>query len=144
MSFKIKIILTNEKGEDFLGETTLSPVVFKKYKKSGKDRREMPKEKSKYIPLDFSINSRAFMKNLKVQYISGPVKFVACVAYLSKGKTDSPVEYNEVKSFWNKTKSFLGKFNPYYSSVAKENAWVDQKTYGSYLLRNEGLEILKK
>ena len=32
MSFKIKIILTNEKGEDFLGETTLSPVVFKKYK----------------------------------------------------------------------------------------------------------------
>jgi hypothetical protein len=71
--------------------------------------------------LDFSLNERAFIKK-HAKGLSGPKKFVLLVAYLAKGQASKAVTIKELTKNWNRmTSSNLlgGKFNPFYTNVAK-------------------------
>lgn len=150
MPLKIKIILTDENGNDYVGEVVLSPLPRKTKGKIIK-AKVAPPTKMKKIDLDFDLSIYAFMKRISAKQLSGPLKMTALVAYLSKGDTNSVVKTADIRKQWLKMKSVLGKFNTFYYTPAKQNAWIHpvppaagKTTSASYKIRKEGLEILRK
>lgn len=137
---KARIIITNERGRTFEGEIDLSPSspqrtpvkAAKQAKKPG-----LPK-------LDFDLAERAFVKRC-VRGLSGPKKFVLLLAYIAKGDVGKEVVLRDVEKCWNRmTASTMldGKFNRFYSNVARENGWVATKKAGVYFLRPTWTEVL--
>ncbi len=143
MSYKIKIILTDENGNDYVGEMSLSALPVKTKKLPTKAKPEKSAKITKKN-LDFELSPRAFMKKIGAKHLSGPVKITALIAYLSKGNTNTPVKAADARKQWLKMKSILGKFNTFYFTPAKENAWIHPSAPASYKIRKEGLEILQE
>jgi hypothetical protein len=140
---KAKILITDDKGDQFVGEITLSSAKKIKYPK------EVATIKKEMVP-NFDMNKKAFIK----QYgkgLSAPRKFVLLLAYLVKGEISKEKSTEEIKKHWNKLKSVLKnqkkekmKFNTYYVDVAKSNNWIDSKKHGFYYLTSDWEEIFLK
>jgi len=143
MAYKIKIILTDEKGKDHIGEIVLSKIsdTPKNYTYKIKKQRNFPEKKNS---LDFSLNIYAFMKKINANRMSGPMKITALISYLGRGNAKNVIKAADVRKQWLKMKSILGKFNTFYYTPAKQNAWIDPVQPASYKVRKEGLEILRK
>ena len=144
MPLKIKIILTDENGNDYVGETTLSPLPRKVKGKIIKAKVVSPAKLAERVDLDFGLSVYAFMKKIGATRRSGPIKITALVAYLSKGDVNVIVKTTDIKNRWQRMKSMLGKWNTFYYTPAKQNAWIHPVSTGSYKIRKEGLEILQK
>ena len=142
MAYKIKIILTDENGNDYVGEVALSALPRKA---KGKIIKTKPIQTTKVVktPLDFDLDIRAFMKKIGARHFSGPVKITALIAHLSKGDTNALVKAADARKQWLKMKSMFGKFNTFYFTPAKENAWIHPVAPASYKIRKDGLEILQ-
>ena len=68
--------------------------------------------------------------------LSGGEKFTALLAKLSGGKAGAAVELREIEKTWNRMTALMGgKFNPSYTTRAKDNGWVDTPKTGHYALR---------
>jgi hypothetical protein len=86
---------------------------------------------------DLSIPMRAFVKRYS-EGMNGAKKFTLLVAYLTKGDPTKGVSLSEILKHWSKmtAKGLLGmKFNPLYTSQAKENDWTHTEKAGMYHLR---------
>ena len=142
MAYKIKIILTDENGNDYVGEAALSALPRKAKGKIIKAKAS-PTIRVAKSSLDFDLNIHAFMKKIGAKHLSGPVKITALIAHLSKGDIGTPVKASDVRKQWSKMKSILGNFNNFYYMPAKQNAWIDPVKPASYKVRKEGIEILR-
>jgi hypothetical protein len=85
------------------------------------------------IKLDFTKPERAFVKQY-AKGLSGSRKFVLVLAYLAKGVVGKEILFSDVVGHWKKMTARLGAFNGYFTNDAKENAWVDTKKKGVYVL----------
>jgi hypothetical protein len=131
---KIKILITDDKGNQFSGDTVLFPI-----KRSAGGKKEIAKEG---VILNFDdMNIRAFIKQYSKK-MSGPKKFTLLLAYLVKGESGKEKSIEEIKKQWNKMKSLLGKFNMSYTDRAKIKGWVSSKKYGFYNLTKEWQNVL--
>jgi len=143
MSYKIKVILTDENGNDHVGEAVLSALP-RRVKDKNVKTKTVQMTKLVQTPLDFDLSIRAFMKKIGAKHLSGPVKITALIAYLAKGNTNTPVKAADARKQWLKMRSVLGKFNTFYFIPAKENAWIHPVATASYKIRKEGLEIIRE
>ena len=96
------------------------------------------------LHLDFDLSIQAFMKKIGAKHLSGPLKATALIAYLSGGNLGIPVKVASVEDRWSKMKSVLGKYNTFYFTPAKQNAWIHPVKHGSYLIKKEGIETLQE
>jgi len=141
---KIKIILTDEKGNDYVGETALSRLP-RKVKGKIIEAKVVPSTKLiEKVDLNFSLSIYAFMKNIDAKRRSGPIKITALVAHLSRGDVNTIVKAVDIRRQWQRMKSTLGKWNTFYYTPAKQNNWIYPVSTGSYKITKEGLEILQK
>lgn len=141
---KIKIILTDEKGNDYVGETALSRLPRKAKGKIIKAKVVPSTKLIEKVDLNFSLSIYAFMKNIDAKRRSGPIKITALVAHLSRGDVNTIVKAVDIRRQWQRMKSTLGKWNTFYYTPAKQNNWIYPVSTGSYKITKEGLEILQK
>jgi hypothetical protein len=67
--------------------------------------------------------------------LGGPQKFTVLLARLSGGKIGTAISLKEIEKAWNRmTEPMGGRFNPAYTTRAKDNGWVDTPKTGSYAL----------
>jgi hypothetical protein len=91
--------------------------------------------------VDFSLNIRNFV-NTHASSMSGPQRFALLVAYAARGKADQEVDLAQIAKQWSKMTAHLGKFNPAYTTRAKDEGWVDSPKQGQYKLLPKWTEIL--
>lgn len=106
---------------------------------SSESNRGKTKKSGKKPDLNFSINSRAYVKRF-AKDLGPSQKFVLLLAYLTKGKISDEVPNHVIEKLWNSmtSKDLLGyKFNRKYSLDAKNEGWIDSKKRGFFILTNE-------
>lgn len=92
---------------------------------------------------DFGKNPRAFFKKY-AKDLSGPKKFVLCLAYLVKGDSTDIKTLDEVSAIWSSVHGLMGAdFKRMYGTRAKEYDWVDSPKTGSYTLNPNWSDIFK-
>lgn len=129
---KVRIVVTDGGGHTFEGETTLVAVASTRPPRRTPDRQ--PRAPARTSP-DLSLPVRAFMKR-HAKGLSGPQKFTALLARLSGGKAGAAISLKDIENAWNRmTRLMGGRFNPAYTTRAKDNGWVDTPKIGSYALR---------
>jgi hypothetical protein len=130
---KIRIVITDETGREYEGETELVPTG----KRSGaKPPRQPPTTKARgaLLELDFDLPLRPFLKAYS-KGRSGSAKFTLLLAHFAKGKADVPVRKVELEQAWNRVTAHLGSFNPAHTTRARDRGWVDSPKKGEYVLR---------
>lgn len=138
---RARIIITDDKGRTLEGEIELTSGAAVR---TGKRRAE-PRKGKKSAALDFEMPVRAFVKR-HVRNLSGPKKFVLLLAWFAKGQDGKEIALKDVERHWNKMTSVSlmgGKFNRFYSNIARENGWVHTTKPGVYFLRPSWKEILQ-
>ena len=129
---KIRIIITDDRGESFQGEVTMTPVG-----EASARHVPQPNDATQASPsaLDFGLPVRAFVKRY-ARGLSGSQRFALLVARLVEGKIGPPVPLKDVEKQWNRMTAFMGgRFNAAYSSRAKDSGWVESAKPGMYSLR---------
>jgi hypothetical protein len=136
---KAHILITTDDGKKYEGDIDLVAT--------GNAAKPVSTQKSQTVTVshhskrvDFSLNIRNFVKTHAAS-MSGPERFALLVAYAAKGKTDQQVELAQIVKQWNKMTAHLGKFNPAYSTRAKDEGWVDSPKQGQYKLLTNWTEI---
>jgi hypothetical protein len=130
---KVRVVVTDGGGNTFEGEATLVAVAGARAARPTPRGQPQPSTRTKP---DFSLPVRAFIKQ-HVKGLGGPQKFTALLAKLSGGKTGTAVERREIEKTWNRMTALMGgKFNPSYTTRAKDNGWVDTPKTGHYALRS--------
>jgi hypothetical protein len=131
---RVHVVVTDDNGKTFEGEATLVAAS------GARGARKATAGKPKAPPAPAGINPnlslpvRAFVKR-HVKGLGGPQKFTALLARLADGKTGVAVARSEIEKNWNRMTALMdGKFNPAYSSRAKDNGWVDTPKIGHYAL----------
>jgi hypothetical protein len=126
---QISIIVTDDEGNTFQGETELARASKKSRKRAAK-----AEPSPAHTPVSFSSPIRAFMKK-NSRAMGGPQKFALLLAYLAKGDGHKQVQLHEIQKQWNKMKGILGgEFNRAHSVRAKDHEWVDSPKQGAYVL----------
>jgi hypothetical protein len=130
---KVRVVVTDGGGNTFEGEATLVAVGERAlHRVSGRK----PRAPDRTSP-DFSLPVRAFMRRHHAKRLSGPQKFTVLLARLSEGKTGVAISFRDIEKAWNRmTEPMGGRFNPAYTTRAKENGWVDAPKTGHYALRS--------
>jgi hypothetical protein len=130
---KVSIVVTDDKGNIFRGETELDSDRAVKPEHARAVHGQALKSVSG-ASVNFSSPIRAFMKR-HARGMGGPQKFALLIAYMTKGDTDKQVRFADVKREWNRMKALLDcKFNPAHAIRAKEHEWVDSPKNGLYIL----------
>ena len=89
----------------------------------------------------FSLNPRAFMKRYG-RGGTGSQKFTLLVARLALGDVSKEISFEAIKDQWDKMKGLIGKFNPAYSTRAKDEDWIETKKQGVYVLKPSWKEAI--
>jgi hypothetical protein len=75
----------------------------------------------------------------------GPEKFALLVAYLATGNLGQEINGEDISAAWNRMTQIMGgKFNPAYTTRAKDKGWVDSPRRGVYVLCGSWTEILQE
>ncbi len=131
---KVRVVVTDRGGNTYEGEATL--VATGGVRPTGKVRERKPRATvTVRTNPDFSLPMRAFMKRY-AKGLGGPQKFTLLVAKLSGGKTGPGISLGQLEKTWNRMTALMGKFNPAYTTRAKDNGWVDTTKTGHYALRS--------
>jgi hypothetical protein len=138
---KIRVVVTDGAGNTFEGEASLVAVAGERPPRRTSCRKPgVPGRTS----LDFSLPVRAFMKR-HVKNLGGPQKFTVLLARLSSGKAGAAIGLKEIEKTWNRmTEPMGGRFNPAYTTRAKDNGWIDTPRTGFYALLSGWAEALRK
>ena len=130
---KARIIVTDDEGRMFEGETSLLPVGNRN--RAGRSSERSPAAKSSNRGgVDFNLPVRALMKR-SARNMSGAQKFTLLVAKMSNQKVGAPVSLKDIVKLWNRmTGPMGGKFNDAHPTRAKDNGWVDSQKTGTYAL----------
>ena len=131
---KVHVVVTDGEGNTFEGEASL--VAAPGTRPARRTAGAKPQKKPSARPsLDFSLPLRAFVKR-HAKGLGGPPKFTVLLARLSGGKTGVAITLKEIEKAWNRmTEPMGGRFNPAYTTRAKDNGWVDTPKMGSYALQ---------
>lgn len=136
---KVRIVVTDGGGNILEGEATLVAVAGERPPRRTSGRE--PRARDRTSP-DFSLPVRAFVKR-HAKSVGGPQKFTVLLARLSGGKTGAAIGLREIEKAWNRmTEPMGGRFNPAYTTRAKDNGWVDTPKIGYYALRSGWAEAL--
>lgn len=144
---RARVVITDARGNTFEGEVHLSPVAHPPHK--GKQNRKLastkPQAPKAPAQVDFGLPVRAFVRTYGAKSMGGPQKFVLLLAWMSKGQAGRAVSLQDLENAWNKMTEPMGsKFNPAYTTRAKDNGWVDTPKKGSYGLRSNWKDILAR
>ena len=93
--------------------------------------------------MNYSLNLKAFLKNLPMAEMSGHQKFLAVAALQRRGKANVEVATKEVQAQWRK--SPLGIcYNPAFYDRAQQEGWVDPVSgkKGAFVVTQAGLDHL--
>ena len=131
---KVRLVVTDGGGNTYEGEATLVPTGGVPPARKVPEKKVRPIVTARATP-DFSLPLRAFMKRY-AKGLGGPQKFTLLVAKLSGGKTGPSISLGELEKTWNRMTALMGKFNPAYTTRAKDNGWVDTPKTGYYALRS--------
>jgi hypothetical protein len=133
---KVRVVVTDGGGGNtYEGEATL--VVTGGARRPAKTaERKPPAAVAARTSLDFSLPVRAFMKR-HAKGLGGAQKFTVLLARMSGGKTGASISRGELEKAWNRMTGLMGgRFNPSYTTRAKDNGWVDTPKMGYYALRS--------
>ena len=117
-------MVTDGDGNTFEGEASLvsAPGTRPARRTTGAKPQKKPSARAS---LDFSLPVRAFVRR-HAKGLGGPQKFTVLLARLSGGKTGVAITLKEMEKAWNRmTEPMGGRFNPAYTTRAKDNGWVD-------------------
>ena len=131
---KVRLVVTDAKGNTYEGEATLVATGGTHPRGNASARKPRATMTVRVGP-DFSLPMRAFMKR-HAKGLGGPQKFTLLVAKLSRGKIGPGISLGELEKAWNRMTALMGKFNPAYTTRAKDNGWVDTPKTGHYALRS--------
>lgn len=137
---KVRVVLTDGGGNTYEGEATLVATSGARPSNKAPERKPRATVTVRNSP-DFSLPMRAFMKR-HAKGLGGPQKFTLLVAKLSGGKIGPGISLGELEKAWNRMTGLMGKFNPAYTTRAKDNGWVDTPKTGHYALRSSWTEAL--
>lgn len=131
---KVHVVVTDRDGNTFEGDASLVAVAGARPPQrttvAARPRAKTPNP----TRLDFPLPVRAFVKR-HARNLGGPQKFTVLLARLSGGKVGTAVSRIEIEKAWNRmTEPMGGRFNPAYTTRAKDNGWVDTPKTGSYAL----------
>ena len=130
---KVRIVVTDDGGNIYEGEVALVSAGGPPSRRRTFDR--LPNRPAGTSP-DFSLPVRAFVRR-HAKGLGGPQKFTVLLARLSDGKAGVAIGLKEIEKTWNRmTEPMGGKFNPAYTTRAKDNGWVDTPKTGYYALRS--------
>lgn len=130
---RVHVVVTDRHGNTFEGEASLVAVTGARPPRQTVRAKSLEKTPTR-TSLDFSLPVRAFVKR-HAKNRGGPQKFTVLLARLSGGKVGTAVSRNEIEKAWNRmTEPMGGKFNPAYTTRAKDNGWVDTPKTGAYAL----------
>jgi hypothetical protein len=135
---RVRITVTDDQGRTFSGDADLQAVG------GNPTSPRKPGKKSPQRPVGapvFSLNPRAFMKKYG-RSGTGPQKFTLLLARLANGDGSKEVAFETIRDQWDKMKGIIGKFNPAYSTRAKDEDWIDTKKQGVYVLRPSWKEAI--
>lgn len=128
---KVHIVVTDGDGKVFEGDTAL--VLIARVG-SSRERRDAHVARGPLSTLDFTLPPRAFIKR-NARDLSGPQKFTMLLARLAGGKAGVAISRGSIEKTWNRMTELMGgRFNPAYTTRAKDNGWVDTPKPGSYAL----------
>jgi hypothetical protein len=131
---RLKLTISTHDGLFYEGEVQLMPVGARAKKKSAPKKHGRARTPS--VNFDFTLPPRAFVTANNARKLSGPQKFTLLLAGLTKGVTTVTVSKNRIQKEWNKmTAPMGGRFNPAYSTRAKDKGWVESPKQGVYKLR---------
>ena len=134
---RVKFIVLDDDGNQFEGETVLSPAQQKRLRKRHVSSQVIDGPQR----MDFDMNERAFAKQ-HAGGLSGPKKFALLLAYLAKGDCSKRIPLKDIQKCWDRMTALLGgKFYRKYSNKAREYGWADTKKTGTYVLRPHWLRI---
>src|SRR5581483_10327894 len=93
--------------------------------------------------MDFTKNSKAFLRDLPLKKMTGHQKFLAVAALIANGKTDVEVSTSQIKTQWRKSVLGLG-YNSAFYDRAQSEGWVNsvEKKKGTLRVTDAGLENL--
>jgi hypothetical protein len=129
---KIRIQITDESGRFYAGEVELFPTANPKRSKRAEPVSTI--ESDHAVPrIDFGVPLRPFLK-AHSKGKTGTAKFVLLLAHLAKGKTGMPIQKADLEKAWNRVTTHLGRFNPAFTTRAKDRNWVDSPKMGEYVL----------
>ncbi len=135
---RVKIIVTNDHGQDFEGELDLTPTV-KRGKSSRTRAISTPPADAK---IDFGLPRRAFLRRHAKG--GGPRKFAVLLAHMTQGKTSVPVTREAVEKEWTRNRGVLGgDFRAMYATRSKEKGWTDSPGRGNFVLRADWRAALR-
>ena len=138
---KVQVVVTDDEGNVFKGDTVLVAVPGSRTQRESGGKVQKPTRRE---ALDFSLPVRAFVKRY-AKGLRGPQKFTVLLARLTGGKADTALSGQDVARAWNRmTEPMGGRFNPAYTTRAKDNGWVDAPKTGFYALRPGWTEALDK
>ena len=139
------VTVTDDHGRRFEGEADLR-LVGEEREPRGRGVKRGPRAKGSHgSGLDFELPRRAFVKKYSSRTMSGAQKFVLLLASLAKGKTDVTIPVQDLQRAWGSmTERMGGKFNPAYTTRAKDNGWINTPKKGVYELRASWREIFKE
>ena len=130
---KVHVVVTDGDGNTFEGDASL--VAAPGTRPARRTTGAKPREKPSRTSLDFSLPVRAFVKR-HTKGLGGPQRFTVLLARLSGGKAGVAISLKEIEKAWNRmTEPMGGRFNPAYTTRAKDNGWVDTPKMGSYALQ---------
>lgn len=93
--------------------------------------------------MDFTLNLKAFLKQLPLKDMSGQQKFLAVAAIQCKGKITDEVSTQDVQKQWRKALLRL-EYNPVFYDRAQTSGWVNPVPgKGRFRLTQSGLDNLE-
>lgn len=95
------------------------------------------------MPMNFSQNLKAFLKQLPLKKMSGHRKFLAVAALQASGSTTADVSVNDVQKQWRKSLLSI-KYNPAFYDRAQGAGWVSPtEAKGKFRVEQAGFDNLE-
>jgi hypothetical protein len=127
---KATLSIVDENGNRYHGTAELSLTDDPQEK-----TEEVPNQKASAIQnIEFGLPIRAFVKKYAAGNSGGAAKLTVLLAFLAKGKSNTEIPAETVRTEWNRLTAHLGAFNRAHSTRAKDRAWVDSPAQGTYRL----------
>ena len=130
---KVSIIVTDDSGNTFEGEAELRTKRTPTKSERRVGLKRTPHKSLGNPAVNLSSPIRAFMKK-HARSLGGPQKFALLLAHMAKGDTKRELAVATVQKQWGKMTGLLAKWNPAYTTRAKEQEWVDSPKTGAYVL----------
>jgi len=141
---RMRVVVADDEGNTYEGEVLLRATAAPVATRTTGRRPTRQTVAGVDAKPDFGLPVRPFMKRF-ARGLSGQARFALLLARLTDGKFGPTKTLEEIRNAWNKMKGPMGgRFNPAYSTRAKDEGWVHVEKTGSYVLRPSWTAALSK